>query len=310
MFKLKCIKGICYFIPPIATQKIRSTLVSIEEAERISMPFKSKSFTGGYFIGNTNDFHAFSFYMHGYYDWRNIIICNEALKYKKGDIIEVGANIGTETISFTNLAKKNNVNVHAFEPLPTNLEYIFKFKEYNGYNNLKVYDKLVSDKNSVVPFSVPQGNSSGSGFIINSDADKGNVVKEFEAITIDTFLSDMPSCSQIFVDVEGLEYKVLKGAEKTIEKFKPFLILEVNQKYLLQRSNVLLKDFYGFLTGQGYHCYYIGKFGLEAVDINHFQERSNRNWLCIHETDMAVTKKINNAIKYNCFNPLINFYII
>ena len=310
MLKLKFLKGLCYFIPPIAAQIIRSKLVSIYEAERISMPFKSQSITGGYFIGNTNDFHAFSFYIHGYFDWRNIIICNEILKSKKGDIIEVGANIGTETISFTNLANKHNVDVYAFEPLPTNLDYIYKFKNYNNYNNLNVYGKLVSDKNSIMSFSVPVGNSSGSGFIVNDKSDRGEVVNDFEAITIDTFLGNITSCSQIFIDVEGLEYKVLKGAEKTLRKFKPYLIFEVNEKYLLQRGEILLKDFYIYLVNLGYQCFYIRKCGIEEVDINSFKEKSSRNWICIHQDDIANYKKINNAIKYNCFNPLINFYII
>ena len=43
---------------------------------------------------------------------------------KKGSIIEVGANIGTETIGFTDIVE-NNHQVYAFEPVP----YLFKSLE-------------------------------------------------------------------------------------------------------------------------------------------------------------------------------------
>lgn len=70
--------------------------------------FIKRSFTGSKFYGSTRDFHAFKFSVHGYFDWRNIIIAKSVLKFKEGAIIEVGANIGTETISFSDIAKKYN----------------------------------------------------------------------------------------------------------------------------------------------------------------------------------------------------------
>jgi len=42
-------------------------------------------------------------------------LVKKTLEIKKGDIVEVGANIGTETVSLAKLNKLDNV--YAFEPL-------------------------------------------------------------------------------------------------------------------------------------------------------------------------------------------------
>lgn len=127
--KLKTIRGICKFLPPILAQQVRERLISNREAERIGMDFKRKSFLGGFLSSNTKDFHAFKFYIHGYFDWRNVVLAKHILRIKKGDFIEVGANIGTETVS---LAKMNKLNkVHAFEPVPENVAALKNLKKDN-----------------------------------------------------------------------------------------------------------------------------------------------------------------------------------
>ncbi len=82
--KYRFAKIICRFLPPILSQSVRNRIISIEEGEQLSLNFKIKSFTGSYFSGNTVDFHAFKFSIHGYFDWRNVLIANEVLTYKKG----------------------------------------------------------------------------------------------------------------------------------------------------------------------------------------------------------------------------------
>src|SRR5690606_19085605 len=118
-------------LPPIGSQKVRNLIIKISEGESLNLDFKTKSFTGSYFYGNTSDFHAFKFSVHGYFDWRNIIISNEVLKKYKGHIVEVGANIGTETISFSDVARKFGMKVFAYEPLPINYTILLRNKMEN-----------------------------------------------------------------------------------------------------------------------------------------------------------------------------------
>lgn len=75
--------------------------------------------TGGSLIGNYSDIHFEEFTRCGQYDWRNIAAMSALVK--PGDtIVEVGSNVGTETVSFRDLVGANG-SVHAFEPAPANL---------------------------------------------------------------------------------------------------------------------------------------------------------------------------------------------
>ena len=130
------IRLICSLFPPILAQQLRSKLIAIRTAEKWALPFKRRSFTGSYLSGNTSDFHAFKFLIHGYFDWRNVVLARKIAKLKPGDIIEVGANIGTETIGFADINPSGTV--YAFEPLLDNFKSLETIKTENNFSNLNI----------------------------------------------------------------------------------------------------------------------------------------------------------------------------
>jgi FkbM family methyltransferase len=301
MFKYKITQIICSILPPILAQKVRSKLISITVGEKLSKQFIRKSFTGSYFLGNTNDFHAFKFSIHGFFDWRNVVISDIIIdKFIKGDVIEVGANIGTETIGFSDITKKYNLNTFAYEPLESNINYIENFIKYNDLKNLYIYPQLVSDYVGEAKFKIPQKNDSGSGFISNDVADV-----TFKVVKLDDLYLNS-KISLLCIDVEGFEYQVLKGASKIIETQSPFLIVEVNKNYLTNRANISLEQFYNFIIEKDYTPYYIKPFGLEKVDINNYKVLPNKNWLCIPTNQQRAYKTITNKLFISAFNPFLN----
>lgn len=303
IIKYKIAKFVCKLLPPILAQRIRNAIISIEEGEQLKLDFKRKSFTGSLFSGNTSDFHAFKFSIHGYFDWRNIVIADEVLKYRKGgNIVEVGANIGTETISFCDIAKKYKSQVFAFEPLASNMENIIQNKTENDLNNLLLYNCLVSNKSGKAYFKVPEGNNSGSGFISNS-SDK-NDLQEYDVITLDEKILNH-TISLICIDVEGFEYQVLQGSENLIRKNKPILILEVNKRYLEKRGQIGFKAFCDYLTALGYISYSIDKLGITKVDFNNHTVQANKNWICVEKKDSSLIKQINRRLFICAFNPFM-----
>lgn len=305
MNKFQIAQIVCSYLPPIVSQKIRNRIITLQEGEKIKFDFRKKSITGGVFEGNTNDFHAMIFGVNGFYDWRNIILVHEILKHKKGDIIEVGANVGTETIALTDLASPNSV--YAFEPLPQNFDYLQKIIKLNSFKNLFVYQQLVSDNPGKAYFKIPNKNQSGSGHIASNNEKN---TQEFEVITLDEKLAHLNSFSTILIDVEGFEYQVLKGGLNLINKFKPYVICEVNKKFLQQRGGLTIEQFFGFFESNNYTPYYIDRFGLKKVDIQNFELRYNKNWLCIPNEQLAQQTKLSNAIAVNAFNPLIKHIIL
>lgn len=303
MIKYQIAKIFCPLFPPLVSQTIRSYFVRNEDGEQLNLDFKRRSVTGGYFFGNTSDFHAFKFSIHGYFEWRNIVIAHTVLKHKPGSIIEVGANIGTETVSFCDVASTFKRQVIAFEPMEENNIWIKKLKDFNGYNHLQLMECLVSDYVGKAQFKVPQGNNSGSGHIAD-EADASSVT--YDVTTLDTALSKS-DVGIVFVDCEGFEYQILQGAIHTLNQQKPILVLEVNPKLLEKRGQVTIEKFYNFLDELGYTSYYINRTGIERVCGNEFQVKQNKNWVCISKDDHKLPKFINDSILINSFNPLIRF---
>jgi len=75
-----------------------------------------------------------------------------------GDVVlDIGANIGYYTLIFAKLVGKNG-KVYAFEPEPNNLAILKKNIEINGYKNIEVIDKVVSNKNGTVKLYISEQN--------------------------------------------------------------------------------------------------------------------------------------------------------
>ena len=305
MSKLNRIKFLCSLFPPLVAQQVRERLISIPAAEKMAVDFKRRAFTGSYLFGNTSDFHAFKFFIHGYFDWRNIVLAHSILKIKKGDIIEVGANIGTETISLADISSKNKV--HAFEPLPVNFSSLKDIRDKNELKHLHLYNVLVSDKKGEAYFKVPPPNSSGSGHIADSSHPE---TTKFDVVTLDEELKAISSCAAIIADVEGYEPQVLAGAQQLIKRTKPFLILEVNARFLKERANTSVEAFYQDISQMGYTPFYIGRLGISQVDPTDFKTRTNKNWLCIPNEHIKHRSRLSRTIFWNAFNPFMRFKIL
>ena len=68
-----------------------------------------------------------------------------------------------------------------------------------------------------------------------------------DAITIDDL--DLPTCNFLKIDVEGMEIDVLRGAERTIDMYRPLLYVENDRP---TKSQSLLE----LLFGWEYRCYW------------------------------------------------------
>ena len=300
---LRKIRSICQFLPPIIAQQVRESLITNQEAEELAMDFRRESFTGGILSNNTRDFHAYRFYVHGYYDWKNIVLAKKIIEVNNGDFIEVGANIGTETVSLAHLNKSHNV--HAFEPLSRNFQQLEQMKKENNFENLFLYNVLVAEKSGRAKFQIPQLNDSGSGHI-KLDHDSTEELPNLQVVTLDEKLSNLKSCSAIFIDVEGFEYQVLCGAIEIINRFRPFIILEVNQNFLRERSGITVRFLHQHLKEMGYGSFYIQKMRIKEVNPKTFEVRTNKNWLCIPVEKLKYKKSLSRSIYLNALNPFLS----
>jgi len=130
-------------------------------------------------------------------------------------IIDIGANIGNHAIYFSRYLK--HTHIYAFEPIPANYELLLKNCE--GRSDIIPSNIALSDKAEIIPMTANSRNMGMSGW------DKNGVIG-VTAYTLD-FLN-LDDVTMIKIDVENYEPQVLAGAKKTIERFKPVILIEDN----------------------------------------------------------------------------------
>ena len=151
-------------------------------------------------------------------------------------VIDAGANIGNHSVFWGSLC---NCEVHAFEP---NLEAVgYLVENLQLYNkNFKVYAHALSDVE-------------GIGAVVPHEYLGQCKIKyvPLGPVMIHTIDSYKLKPRLIKIDVEGFEFRVLKGALKTIKKYHPIIYVETHDDVepidkLLRLMNYKRMGVYGF----------------------------------------------------------------
>jgi FkbM family methyltransferase len=139
--------------------------------------------------------------------------------------IDVGAHLGYYALVLSRLVGSNG-KVIAFEPIPLNFRILSENIELNHCKNIRAVDKAVSDRSGRCEGAPPVETNSGSFSLIKKE---GAPTIAVDAISLDDFLKDW-DCPIDFIeiDVEGAEGLVIEGARKTIESYRPILLVEIH----------------------------------------------------------------------------------
>jgi len=154
-----------------------------------------------------------------------------------GVVLDIGAYIGDHTIYYLNKVGANG-KVLAFEPNKRSFECL----NYNlgSYKNCQLFNNPVSNVKKYFDVVEPNENI-GMAFIQDG--------KQVESIIIDDL--NLDKVDFIKIDVEGFEIEVLEGCKKTLEKFSPTLIIEVNT-HTLNRFGLSKENLFNKLKEMGY----------------------------------------------------------
>ncbi len=145
-------------------------------------------------------------------------------KIEMGNIVvDVGANIGLHTLNMARIVG-NTGQVFAFEPDPSNFEILGKNVKINNYQNIILEKKAIGDKHGRT--TLYQSDHPGKHRIFPQTEQAKSQV-QVELTNLDNYFdSDMiDKINFIKIDVEGLEFSVLKGMKNILKNSKKIKIL-------------------------------------------------------------------------------------
>ena len=143
---------------------------------------------------------------------------------KDGDtVLDVGAHIGTMSAWFSNKVGFDGT-VRSFEPNPK----AFYCLRHNvgGMKNMILHNLGVGEKKGQMSLAVNIQNNGASHLR------KGTGTP---VITIDSL--NIQHVDFVKIDCEGMDYAVLLGMQKTIEKCRPIIMVEIVESHLKRNGN-------------------------------------------------------------------------
>lgn len=202
---------------------------------------------------------------------------------KKGDcFVDVGANIGLMSI-FAAECVGNSGKVLAYEAHPNTAELLLENIQLNSLTIIEVNQfALGSTEGKTHIYDNWQVNRGGASLVVKTNE---SVAYDIEVKKLDSVFPSSLIPKAIKIDVEGFELEVLKGAEETIRKFHPVLIVELSEnRSNIHDSSIELID---FIKNLGNYRIYKLKGGKERksklIEItSNDQLPQHDNVICIH----------------------------
>jgi len=174
----------------------------------------------------------------------NTFLINQKIIRK--NLIDLGGWIGDNSIPWAmNLPESI---IYSIDPSGSNIRFIKDICALNKIKNVKTIQVAVSDKVETI---TTNGNIDHCSFVYNNPNNDGKH-KEY-AVSLDSLHDDgdITEIGMIHLDVEGMEYKVMKGGEHLIDRYKPIITFEQH----LEIDNIeIIKT---FLQNKKYHIYMI-----------------------------------------------------
>lgn len=227
--------------------------------------------------------------LYGEAKWSDVELLGQILH--AGDVVvDAGANIGNHTVFYAKKVSPGGI-VYALEPQRFTFEILCANLALNSLVN-------------VIPMQVGAGEINGNlsvpllnptvvqnfGAVSLENHSSGDIIK---IITLDSL--ELKRCNLIKIDVEGMELKVLQGAENTIKTHRPFLFVENNN---IKGSPETVQKLYDL----GYNCWW--KIAHHYNQNNHFHNPDNIWANLVPDSNMVCVPQ-ENSIKVNGLEPVV-----
>jgi FkbM family methyltransferase len=188
-----------------------------------------------------------------------------------GVAVDVGANVGWHTLLMASLVGVSG-RVLAIEPNPALQLRLHDHLYLNRLGHVEVISSVAADREEMMEFYAPGLNdrNSGNGRVIERPPGDAETIR-VAARRLDTIIATA-KCERldlIKIDVEGFEWRVLRGGDDSIAKFRPHIVFEYNAEYSSRGGGTpeLLTDFFQM---HRYRLFAIGPNWAEAIQPDHW----------------------------------------
>lgn len=176
-------------------------------------------------------------------------------------IVDVGANLGWYSLWFA--SQRDDVRVHAFEPIPANFKYLSKNIALNKMGaRVTAYNYGLSDVGGSFEFFTYETGITNASLRNVSGAQNAR-----RTVGLTTTMDDWAegfgvSPDLIKCDVEGAELLVFQGGSKTIRKHRPIVFTELLRKWSAP-FGYHPNDVISFFNASGYECFAINDGSIQ-----------------------------------------------
>ena len=184
---------------------------------------------------------------------------------KESVVLDLGANIGYYTLMFAKLVGKNG-KVFAFEPDPTNFKLLKKNVKVNGYKNVVLVNKAISNKNGKLKLFLGGTNFAGHRIYDSKD---GRKFIEIHSVRLDDYFKN--KCNKvdfIKMDIEGSEFLAVNGMHNLLnENQKIKIISEFSPKGIVM-SGFEPIDYLKSLINLGFKLSEVNETKAKIIPLN------------------------------------------
>lgn len=189
-----------------------------------------------------------------------------SLLQKSAVAIDVGANTGWHTSLMSRLVGDGG-RVIAIEPNPAVVRRLHENIALNHLGNVDVFPLALSDRDEIAAFH-ESIEDPGQAHLVGTGERACENTTRVETRRLDRIVEDcgLTRLDLIKIDVEGYEWPVFRGAERTIDKFKPHIIFEFSAESA-GRGGGTAEQISHFFQTRDYRLFAIGLAGAQAIDL-------------------------------------------
>jgi len=160
-------------------------------------------------------------------------------------VVDGGAHIGVLTVLMARLCPGGHV--YAFEPSPETRAHLLANLAANGAGNVTVEASALYDRDGDVAFDPSAAQPGGAHLAASGGVTTGTAT--VAATRLDTWAAAgrIERLDLVKLDVEGTELAVLAGAEATIRRFRPTVVVECNPVALRRFGGRSYRDLFDAL---------------------------------------------------------------